>query len=801
MWNIHSRAERLLLVLLLMPARLSAQGTSGTTPLESARDVVHLARFDTPPLIDGILDESAWLAAARLDGFVQTEPGDNTPPSHPTAVLIGFGARSIFIGVIASDDSAQVRATIAARDAIVSDDIITLYLDTFGDRKRAYVLAFNPLGIQQDGVFTEGTDLPDYSVDLVMHSRGRVTATGWTVEAEIPLSSLRFSTSPGQSWHIQVQRRIRHLNNELDSWMPLVRGDAAFLARAGTLTGIDQLPSPRALEIIPTVTGLWAGERTPGSSSGVPDGFDVDPLKPDLGVSARMGITPGVSLDVAINPDFAQVEADAPIVLANQRFPTLFPEKRPFFLEGLDVFQTPLNVVHTRTIVDPIAAVKLTGTRGSTAFGVLLASDEGPGSFTDAERSDSSLRQVIDQLGDQNSTVAVVRARRETRSGLTLGVLATGYRFVDRDNVTGGLDFRSTSNPRLFARAQLVGTWAHRTFYNPEVDQDILRDGTGLGYSIQLRRTGRHFNVTLSGTGRSPDYVSEVGFTPQVNTNAWSLETRWNGEQHPNATIISWSAAHTVLFQFDWDGRPTYGYVWPRVTLGLPRLTTVFIGPYADYMRIFEEEFGPKRGPNQAGAFYGASSRETLYRGFAIVGSTTPDRHWIIEENLDWSWDALDFDFGDGPRFPRVSPAALADPNAPLDPGPGATFDATLAVTWTPVSAFRLTGSYTKSRLRREDTGRLAYDENLWSGETVLQLGSFTFLRLRADYRSSRSNLRTQFLAGWTPNPGTALYLGYDDDLNHDGYSPFSNIRETGWQRNARTLFVKMSWLFRKTLS
>jgi len=787
---------------LLLPGSLLGQGTSATAPVSGpARGVVRLARFADVPVIDGVLDEAVWSTAPRLEGFVQTEPGDNTAPSYPTVVMIGFGPRSLYLGISATDDSALVRATIPARDAIVSDDIITLYLDTFGERKRAYVLAFNPLGIQQDGVFTEGTDLPDYSVDLVMRSRGRVTATGWSVEAEIPLGSLRFSSSPGQAWHIQVQRRIRHLNNELDSWMPLVRGDAGFLVRAGTLTGIDELPARRALELIPTVTGRSTGESIPGAGSGNPtDGFQVEPLEPDIGVSARMGITPGVSLDVAINPDFAQVEADAPIVTANQRFPTLFPEKRPFFLEGMDLFQTPLTVVHTRTIVDPIAAVKLTGTRGATAFGVLLASDEGPGTFTAMERRDSTLRGQIDRLGDRNSSVAILRARRETGSGSTIGILGTAYHFVDRDNVTAGFDMRLAPNPRVVVTGQVTGTWARRAFYDPDTDNDVLRNGTGLGYNLSLRRAGRHFNVVLSGKGRSPDYVSEVGFTPQVNTNVWSLETRWNGEQHPNSTIISWSAAHTVLLQFDWDGRPTYGFLWPRVTLGLPRLTTVSIGPYADYLRIFEEEFGPKRGPNQAGAFSGAGSRETVYRGFAITGSSTPDRHWTVEESLDWSWDALDYDFGDGPRFPRVSPAALADPNAPLDPGPGDTFDATVTVAWTPVAAVRVNAGYTKSRLRREDTGRIAYNENLWSGETVLQLGRFAFFRLRADYRSSRSNLRTQVLLGWTPSPGTAVYLGYDDDLNHDGFSPFSGNRQPGWQRNARTLFAKLSWLFRTTL-
>jgi hypothetical protein len=760
-----------LLVLLLVPVSLAGQGTSTAPRRSPGAGEIRLVRFAEPPVVDGNLDDPAWATAARMDGFVQTEPGDNTAPSHPTVALIGFTARSLFLAVLAEDDSGLVRASVAGRDAIDNDDLVTFYLDTAGERKRAYVFGFNPLGIQQDGVFSEGSETPDYGVDLVFRSRGRLTRTGWTLEVEIPWSSLRFSTAPDSPWHLQVQRRIRHLNNELDSWRPMVRGDAAFLSRAGTVSGIEQLASRRTLEVIPAVTGLWSGERTPT------DGFDQQRLDPDVGVSARLGLGSRASLDLTVNPDFAQVEADAPIVTANQRFPTQFPEKRPFFLEGIELFQTPLTLVHTRTIADPVGALKLTGARGATAFGALVASDE---------------------VGGPNASVGILRARREFSTGTTLGVLATGYGSEDHDNVTAAVDGRFTPNSRLVVTAQLAGTWAHPPFYDPDIDRDVVRDGVGLGYSLSVRRSGRHFNAILSGRGRSPDWVADVGFTAQVNTNVWSLETRWNSEQHPGAPLISWSAAHTVLAQFDWDGRPTYGFLWPRLTLNFARLTTMTVGPYFDYQRIFEEEFGPRRGPNQAGAFFGAGSRETVYRGFAITGSSNFDSHWRIEENLDWSWDALDYDFGDGPRFPRVSPAALADPNAPLDPGLGATFDATLSLEWKPVASLRVNGSYTKSRLRREDTGLLAYNENLWSGETVLQLGAFAFVRLRADYRTSRSNLKTQFLLAWTPNPGTAMYLGYDDDLNNDGFSPNTGIPERGWQRNARTLFLKASWLFRE---
>jgi len=625
---------------------------------------------------------------------------------------------------------------------------------------------------------------------------------GWSVEAAIPLSSLRYSAGLGQHWNVHVQRRIKHLNNEQDSWMPLVRGDAGFLTQAGGLAGFDQLPTRRAIDLIPSVTALREGTRVPapGPGSSSPDGFADAPGRADVGFSAKLGLSADVTADLALNPDFAQIEADAPVVTANQRFPILFEEKRPFFLEGVDLFRTPLLVVHTRAIVDPDAAVKLTGKRGITTFGVLAASDRAPGNFTDAELRDSSRRAEVARLGGRNSVVGIVRLRREVGSASNIGFLGTAYHFVDRDNLTAGADFRLAVGTRAVATVQLTGTWARRAFYDPDLGRDTLRTERGLGYHAELRSTGRHLNLTLTGKGRSPDYVTETGFTPQVNTNVWSFETRWDGEPHAERTLISWGAAHTVLAQFDWRGRMTYGFLWPRATFTFPRLTSVTVGPYVDYQRLFEEEFGPRRNAQQAGAFAGAGVRQTVYRGFAITGSTTPDRRWKIEATIDRSWDAFDYDFGGGPRFPRVSPAALADPDAPLDPGKSNSFDATVSVMWKPVASLRVGTSYTKSHLWRISTRRLVYDENLWSAQVVYQLTRFVHVRGRADYRSSLLAFRPQLLLAWTPNPGTALYVGYNDDLNRDGYSPITGAREPGLHRNARTLFVKLSYLVRWVL-
>lgn len=748
-------------------------------PIRLAAQEVELgALLSQAPTIDGRLAPGEWAGASRLDGFVQVEPGENIPASRRTEVFLATDGRALYVAIHAYDDPALVRATLAPRDAIDADDHVDLHLDTFGDGRRAYFLSFNPLGIQQDGIFVEGTADPDLTVDLVVRSRGALTADGWIVEAAIPFSTLRYASGAAHRWGLHVRRTIRHLNGEIDSWRPLRRGDAGFLSQAGAVRGIDPPPTRLPIDLIPSVTTLRSDARVAGTSPGSEVFRNGEP-DAELGITATVGLAADATLAATWNPDFAQVEADAPVVTANQRFPIFYPEKRPFFLEGSELLATPLRVVHTRAIVDPPAALHLTGRRDALGFALLVAEDDAPGARTGT---------------DDRRRIGVLRLRRDVGAQSAVGLLLTGTTFPDDRNLTVGAD-ASLLGTHYGLRGQLTGTTTRRAFYDPTQDTAILRNGDGIGYYLSLRRTDRHWNFELLGIGRSPDYAAEVGFTSQTNTNRWSLETRWDSDRRPERTLRRWSAYFTTLGQFDWNRRPQYGYLWPHATFELPGLTTVSLGPYLDWLRLYEEEFGARRTSTQAGAFAGAPTRTTLYRGAATTISTAPTAQWEYSLTLDWSWDAFDYDLGAGPRYPRVSPAALADPEAPLDPGVGTTFDATTSLVWRPTPAIRASLDYTKSRLRRYDTDRLAYNEDLWSFVTSYRFTRSTTLRVRADYQSSLRNLRPQILLAWTPAPGTAWYLGYNDDLNRDGYSPVTGAFQPGVHRNARVVYTKLSYL------
>src|SRR5687767_873086 len=357
-------------------------------PPEKANPVT-VPRFDKPPVIDGHLNEAVWQKAALLKDFYQTDPGDNTAPSKPTEVLLGYDSKFLYVAFRAFDEPDKVRATVAKRDNIFSDDFVGFFLDTFNDRRKAFEMFFNPLGIQGDGVITEGGG-EDFSVDLLMESKGIIGENGYVVEIAIPFKSLRYEAGKGKLWGVHFLRRIQRFNRELDSWMPLSRSISGTLSQAGHITGLEDISAERTLELIPSLTLSQSGRFVrsfgvfPGTAAAATDPGRIvnDPVTLDPGLTAKFTPSSALTLDLAINPDFAQVEADQLVVTTNQRFPIFFAEKRPFFLEGIDIFNTPITAVHTRAIVDPDVAVKLSGKQGKNTFGVMVASDNGPGNLS-----------------------------------------------------------------------------------------------------------------------------------------------------------------------------------------------------------------------------------------------------------------------------------------------------------------------------------------------------------------------------------------------------------------------------------
>ncbi|HEX8853015.1 MAG TPA: hypothetical protein VF754_05985, partial [Pyrinomonadaceae bacterium] len=470
------------------------------------------------------------------------------------------------------------------------------------------------------------------------------------------------------------------------------------------------------------------------------------------------------------------------------------------FLEGIDIFNTPLQAVDTRAIIDPSVAVKLTGKQGRNTFGLLAASDVAPGNFSEEERADPDIISRQGDLFGKSAYIGILRLKRDVGKENSLGLTGTTYNFKGRHNHLGGFDGRFRLSPSKTFQFQTLGTTTRGTFFDADLGRNLYRTGNGFGYSFRLDSNSRNWKNTFSGSGRTRDYRADVGFTRRTDTNTESWKIQYVSDPKPKAGLVSWSVLNFTQANFDWQGRSQFLNTNSQVSFNFARQAYLGLGYQKGYERLFEEEFGPKRTATRAGTFLGEDPERSASRQiFYGYGGMTPSKAFSFDVEMIYTQGAFDFDFGAGPRYPRVSPAALTDPDAPLDPGPGNEFTLLSTVTYKPTDTLRLSFNYTKDRLVRNDTRRVAYDDDIFELRGTYQFTRFLFARARVDYDTLAANARGQFLLGWTPNPGTAFYVGYNDDVNYNGFNPFTGQYESGFRRNNRSFFIKMSYLFRYT--
>ena len=791
-------------------------------PAEKRRPIP-IPKLSPPAAIDGKLDEEVWESAAVFKDFYQTSPGYNIAPSEHTEAYIFYDEQALFIGFKCWDDPEKIRSTVAARDAISDQDNVTVWLDTFADHRRAYVLAFNPLGIQQDGIFVEGQGT-DLSVDILMESKGAVFDWGWSVEVRIPFKSLRYRAGPGRTWGINVARSIHRLNQENDQWMPDDRNVSGTLIKHGRLTGLDGIRAGRTLSVVASTTVSETGKRvstippsllTPSSVD--PGAFVNRPVRAQLGATIKYTITPDLTFDMAINPDFADVEADAPVATANERFPIFYAEKRPFFLEGLDILTTPNQLFHSRTIIAPVLAAKLTGKVGKTSLGLLFAIDKGAGIFNDEELSDPSRLASIQEFVNKKAYVGVLRLKRDVGAEDSIGVFGSIRSFPERHNAVFGFDGKFKLSPKLIANFSAVGTMSRSCFFEPYFDPlahaaqaarnreicgtgtfdpnepvDVLNDnlstyssyrtGKGLGYIANLDYSARNAGWTINASGVSTDYLTDVGYTRRSNRNSFYVSHRRNTEPKPKAPLIRLNWSQSGEIDYDWAGRLQNINAYSDIDFTFQRNTVFAIETGVFFEAIHEDEFGLARLPGRTGAFLGRPRLTAWQPKMAASLDSAPFKRLNFEIQAGFLGNAFDYDLD----------------HYPHDPKPGLWTGFEVQVGYRPIDSLNIDLRYNREKIRLNDTGRLAYDSNIASVRSTYQFTRFTFARFRVDYDSIARSVAGQALFGWNPNPGTSIYAGYNDNLRYNGFSPFTGQYEPRFVRNDRTFFVKLSYLFQK---
>ena len=490
---------------------------------------IELPRTDGAIVVDGHMDEEAWRDAVQVELAYENEPGDNLPARVKTVAYLMEDGANLYVGFSASDpDPAAIRAYLRDRDSAFDDDFVGIVIDTYNDSRRAFEFFSNPLGVQMDLTNNEAAPggkwgKEDASWDAIWDSAGHIRDDGYAVEMKIPLNQLRFPASEGlKTWGFDVTRTYPRENRYQFSSVPLERGVNCYLCQIGEFSGLKDAEPGRDLEIVPTLTAS-------SFESSEEPGFDpmVSDTQSDAGLSVRWGITPDLTANLAINPDFSQIEADVAQLAVNNRFALFFPEKRPFFLEGADYFSTPINAVFTRTISDPDVGAKLTGKRGDNTFGLIAAQDAitnilFPGQFS----SDTTTIE-------QSNTAFIGRYSRGFGNTSSVGGVLTVRDADGYHNYVGGFDARWKISDRHTLSAQYLES---ETEYPVDVAEEFEQPtGAFDGNAILARYDfeSRNWSGGLRYTDSSEGFRTDSGFQSQVGVNKMRVDGGrvWHGEE------------------------------------------------------------------------------------------------------------------------------------------------------------------------------------------------------------------------------------------------------------------------------
>jgi hypothetical protein len=683
-------------------------------------------------------------AGVRVADFRQREPGDGVPVSRGTTAYLSYDAANLYVVFVCEDDPARVRARIARREEISGDDQVAVYLDTFRDREHAYFFLANPLGVQLDGIWTEGQD-EDFSFDAVWHSDGRLTENGYVVRMTIPFRSLRFPRAPTQAWGIALGRIIQRSNEEA-YWPHLTKRVKGFVPQFSTLQGLTDISPGRNVQVNPY--SLFARARFLDQDA--PAFRTAGDER--LGVDAKLVVRDALTLDATVHPDFSQVETDDPQVTVNERFDVFFPEKRPFFLENAGYFTTPVNLFFSRRVVDPGAGLRLTGKAGRWVVGAIAMNDRAP-----PERADEPVL-----LAGSRAAVGAARVQREVGEESTVGFLVTDRELARSFNRMFSVDSRLKLGSNWAFAGQLLRSETR------ELDATRLSGSGGLA---ELTRDGRNFDYAGRYLQFSPDFTAPLGFVKRVGIR--QTEHEWKFRRRPKGKVVTnYGPKVSAVYVWDPDGRQLDREVAAEFQMELVRQSELKLAR-TEAFELFEDRgFRPY---NTAASF------------------TTEWFNWLtVDASYKWG-AAVNHDPAKG-LDPFLGRAAEAEVNVTLRPTPRLRLDQ--AAIHSRLNT-RSGGRVFTERLLRT---KVNYQFNRFLSLRAIvdyesQVGD-TMLANLGDERKWGADVLLTYLV----NPGTALNVGYTDhyeNLGLVGSPPSVERRRRPDTSTGRQLFVKLSYLLR----
>ncbi|MBZ5728332.1 MAG: carbohydrate binding family 9 domain-containing protein [Acidobacteriia bacterium] len=760
----HQAWRAMLAVLCLPPLTVAIHAQSAAKAAAAAtaqiKDV-RIPKIQARPLLEQFLNGNSRSDMKRIDDFRQRQPGDGVPVSRKTAAWIGYDEKTFYAVFVCESPPGQTRARLSKREDVFNDDVVGVLLDTYHDRQRGYEFFVNPLGVQADAVESEGQN-DDFSFDTLWYSEGRLTPDGFVAMLAIPFKSLRFSANQMQTWGFGLFRYIP-TNNESSFWPYVTQKVEGFNQQLGNMSGLETISPGRNLQLIPY--GAFSQSHfLDNPDGGVPSFKSKTDLR--VGLDAKAVIHDCLTLDIALNPDFSQVESDDPQVTVNQRFEVQFPEKRPFFLENNGYFTTPETLFFSRRIVDPEFGARLTGKLGRWNIGVLAIDDRAPGDTGDP----------ADPNQGDHAMIGVVRLQREFAKQSNAGFLFTDREFAGSYNRVGAVD----------ARFKLSANWALTGQAMASETRDL--DGTTSGgdaFNVDLHRQSRDYGYDLQYIDRSEGFRTDLGFVPRVNIR--QLNQYAQRRFHPKSKVLlSWGPNLFMMGDLDHRNVQQDWRVSPGINLEFARST--FIGAYrAETFERFDNI--------------------NFRRHDAGIGAHS---EYFKRATLDWSYSK-------GTRTNYDTPTGLA-----AFRGDGSEMQAQFTVR--PVSRLKLDEIYFLTRLyTRPDSfpgvpfladarPSAVFVNHLARSRLNYQFTRELSLRVILDYNGVLENpllisldrqkrITGDVLVTYLIHPGTALYVGYTDQLENLALFPGSppSVGRIGFPSTTtgRQFFAKISYLFR----
>jgi len=718
------------------------------------RPVLEVTRAPGGIVIDGEIGDPGWVGASRAGNFVEHSPGDQTRPHVMTEAWMTYDGENLYVAFLCYDDPSTIRASFTERDRIFSDDYVILLIDTYGEATHAYEIAANPYGIPGDLLFST-TNGEDISYDMIFESEGRITEFGWVVEIAVPFSSLRFPDAAEQVWRVDFWRNRPRECRYQYSWAAYDRDEDCWPCQWGTVTGIADVEPGAGLELLPSVVAYQYGSLEEDGR------FENDDPEGELSLGISYDISSELTAEATFNPDFSQVEADVQQIDVNTTFALFYPEKRPFFQEGSDLFDTDFNAVYTRSINDPSAAGKLTWRNGSGSVAFLSALDERSviilpfeerSEFVENGRSLSNALRVRHDLGEQ-SHVGIVATDRRFEGGGS-GSLA-GVDGKIRLSASNSLEFQlvgshteEVDNPALgdssllttgFGDGRYTGLLDGETFY-------------GHGLNVELGRNTGSYYLGADYRELSPTFRADNGFEPSNNWRMADIGLGAIKRFDEGGLLENVEGDVHAARKWNFDGVRKDEWVTADMTVRFRKGQT---GIHSNYMRSNE-------------LFRGVQF-DDIWQAHACF-STQPSRELRFGVNYNY-----------GHRIARRD----------LEMGRESSWGAWADLK--PIDRLMFDLEYRSVKSEGLDTGERLFSQSIFWSRTSLQFTRRLSLRIVAQYDDSDRAWDVDPLITYRLNSLSVFYLGSTRD--YGDLAP-GESGASGWTLVERQYFLKFQYLF-----